>query len=504
MSLTGNQLRRIHEAILAAYTPEELARVVKTCMDQDLYAIASARQSLTDQVWALVDWAGRHGRAVELAKCAFDNIPGNEALAALWQDAQTWTASERETATASPWPPPAWLPAYERYLERLIARCNALPLAALGGQSSAGEEVTLDRVYVDLDTTTTVKLTEDEKKQRKEQVLSDSDKRPVTALEATVETRRLVLLGDPGSGKSTFAQHLAAWLAAARLGRRDPPPHWPADLTPIITVLRDVGPILASVHAVEQPASLRQQALVAALHEHWRQQLAQVNAEAAWEGIVAALESGRALLVFDGLDEVPAASRPAVWQSVAALVGSYTGLYSILVTCRVRSYDQQSALDSFTSYILAPFDEGKVRSFVAHWYSAQAALHRIPAGQEQERSADLQRAALGSDLRELSSNPMLLTVMAIIHQRDIGLPNERVRLYSKAVEVLTQRWQQYRGIGVSPALAEVLKDERKLRRVLERLGLRGAKCTASAWRDKRQSKRRNQRRSEAGRSARAA
>ena len=467
MSLTGSQLSQIHKAILAAYTPDALTRVVKTGMDEDLFAIASDKLPFDDQVWSLVDWASRHGRAVELVKCAFDNNQGNDALAALWRDAQTWKPNDR--GSDIPWPPPAWMPAYERYLERLIVRCNALPLAALGGQSSAGDEVTLDRVYVDLDTIATVKLTEDEQKQRKEQAGLDKDDRPVTALEATMDTRRLVLLGDPGSGKSTFAQHLAAWLAAARLGRCDPPSHWPADLTPIITVLRDVAPALAHAYAAEQPDATRQQALVAALHDHWRQQLVQVNAPAAWEGVVAALESGRVLLVFDGLDEVPVAARLAVWQSVAALVCSYPGLHSMLVTCRVRSYDSQSALDSFTAYTLARFDENKVQSFVAHWYRAQAALHRIPAIQEKERREDLQRAALGSDLRELSSNPMLLTVMAIIHQRDIGLPRERVRLYGKAVEVLTQRWQQYRGISVSPALADVLKDERKLRRILERL-----------------------------------
>ena len=51
----------------------------------------------------------------------------------------------------------------------------------------------------------------------------------------------------------------------------------------------------------------------------------------------------------------------------------------------------------------------------------------------------------------------------------MGLPRERVRLYALAVGVLLDRWQRHKGIGVSPRLAEVLKDERKLRTVLERV-----------------------------------
>jgi len=64
---------------------------------------------------------------------------------------------------------------------------------------------------------------------------------------------------------------------------------------------------------------------------------------------------------------------------------------------------------------------------------------------------------------------MLLTTMALIHQREVELPKERVRLYSLAVQVLLTRWQQRKGLAVSPELATVLGDDLKLRSILERL-----------------------------------
>ena len=69
----------------------------------------------------------------------------------------------------------------------------------------------------------------------------------------------------------------------------------------------------------------------------------------------------------------------------------------------------------------------------------------------QARRDDLTQAALSDDLKELAENPMLLTTMAIIHQRDVGLPKERVRLYHQAVTVLLHRWQRHKGTQASPS-----------------------------------------------------
>ena len=59
--------------------------------------------------------------------------------------------------------------------------------------------------------------------------------------------------------------------------------------------------------------------------------------------------------------------------------------------------------------------------------------------------------------------------MAIIHQRSIGLPPERVRLYAEAMRVLIERWQKLKGIAPVAELQAVLNDDRRLRPVLERL-----------------------------------
>ncbi len=343
-----------------------------------------------------------------------------------------------------------------RYLRTLIHRCHALPLAALDGDSGEGEEVTLPDIYVALDTTT---VAEDE-------AGAAEHKRPLTALEAITAERRLTLLGDPGSGKSSFVQHLAAWLAQAYLGEVDPPATWPRGILPLILILRNAASALVKADTAVEDLAARRSALVQAIEEHWQQDGA---TKAAWPALQVALNEGRVLLIFDGLDEVPRTQRAAVWRSAAALTAFYPGLHRIVVTCRTRSYDEHAALRGFTVFTLAPFDREKICRFVGQWYRTQASLHPIPWEKHQARTADLQVAAVNNDLYELASNPMLLTTMAIIHQRDVGLPPSACDYTTRRSKFWCDGGKSERGIPVSDAVESVLRNEDKLRSILEQL-----------------------------------
>jgi len=170
--------------------------------------------------------------------------------------------------------------------------------------------------------------------------------------------------------------------------------------------------------------------------------------------------------VLDGLDEVPHDLRGRVREAVDALLKIYT-IQRIIVTCRVRSYVGDSMLPNFTSHTLAPFNKKQISNFVQAWYNTQRELGTINEAQAKYLMDDLSSAALETDLRELSSNPMLLTTMAIIHQREVGLPSKRVQLYHQAVEVLMRRWQKSKVGEVN--LAGFLKNDLKLRQVMENL-----------------------------------
>jgi hypothetical protein len=121
--------------------------------------------------------------------------------------------------------PPARDPAeaLHIYCRVLVGTGRHLPLRGvdLGASdpSSGQQPLDLAQIYVDVDTKTMVPLAEEDKDHRERRAAFETrETRPLRALEATVDNRRLVMLGDPGSGKSTFVNHLSLCLAAGWAG----------------------------------------------------------------------------------------------------------------------------------------------------------------------------------------------------------------------------------------------------------------------------------------------
>ncbi|MBN2548482.1 MAG: SUMF1/EgtB/PvdO family nonheme iron enzyme, partial [Anaerolineales bacterium] len=373
--------------------------------------------------------------------------------------------------------------ARRRYLQNLRRFCQSLPLAALGGEEDAEEEITLDSVYIDLDTRHWVKA-EILEKLRQGQPLDwqeitekgeavqergmpgrERDAVPLPLLEAVTVTPRAALLGDPGAGKSTFVRKLLAWQAAALLGECALPPGFLPELLPILINLRDLAPRLLAQKVQGLPAERQKQALLKALREQALAELEAYQAEAFGEALEGALADGKVLLVLDGLDETPESVRGLVRQVVLAALELWQP-QRLLVTCRIRSYTGAAVLP-LRAITAAPFDEEKIGNFASGWYRAQQALARITPQQAEERARDLTKAATSPDLAEIAGNPMMLTSMAIIHQKEIGLPKERVRLYKLVVDVLLLRWQKHK--TGDDSLAAFLKDDLRLHATLERL-----------------------------------
>ncbi len=136
--------------------------------------------------------------------------------------------------------------ALEKYLTYLVGSLGLLSLRGLdfgSADASQGKKpLDLVGVYVDLDT-----------RSQKEVKAKDKDLQrvPLPALEAVAANRGMVLLGDPGSGKSTFVNHLAHCLARHALESKQAEPKqawlsrlpgWPESeggLLPVVVILRD-------------------------------------------------------------------------------------------------------------------------------------------------------------------------------------------------------------------------------------------------------------------------
>jgi formylglycine-generating enzyme required for sulfatase activity len=340
------------------------------------------------------------------------------------------------------------------YCQYIAQRAGALPLRGMDRkESDAGSKrstLSLAGVYTGLDIqqSTSEKMMEDmlakgdwrEKIMKDVRSLGEDDEdhlRPITALEAATLSRKWVLLGDPGSGKTTFVNYLTQMLAQQNFENL---PAWKEeerDILPIVVILRDFYRWAQSKDEDKAKANLL-----------WRficHDLETKNLLFAEKMLEDALEGGKAILMLDGLDEVPPGdARAFVRDSVLAFHVRY-GKNRFLVTCRVLSYQNekwQLPKEDFLSFELAPFSDEKIAEFIKAWYSEVAQKWNVPT----ERTATLTEKLLGAvqrtDLARLAPNPLLLTVMALVHTEYGELPDSRAQLYQQAVDVLLWRWEQ--------------------------------------------------------------
>jgi len=360
--------------------------------------------------------------------------------------------------------PPAQDPveALRIYRQVLVSTCQHLPLRGVdvgaSDPTSGQQRLDLAQVYVDLDTKTQVSLTEKEKKERKRRArLEERETRPLGVLEVTISNRRLVILGDPGSGKSTFVSYLAFCLAAQGLGmeieRQIRLPGWPEkerDAIPICVTLRDFARCQPQGARGGEPCHL---------WDFIASRLQAQNLAFAAEPLHQALEQGSAIVLLDGLDEIPTkAQRTFVRDAVAAFAGRYPRSRTV-ITCRTLSYqDAAWRLEGVPAFELAPFDEERIDRFIGAWYVELARLGMVKAEDVNGLARRLREAVRRPGLWRLAPNPLLLTVMALVHTHKGRLPDARALLYEETMDILLWRWEQIKAgaEGEGPRLRQLL------------------------------------------------
>lgn len=317
--------------------------------------------------------------------------------------------------------------------------------------------VTVDQVYTPLDTRQTVYRTKDGKLllsnpnpeaaelKREGEELEQS---PLTAMEAADLMPRLVLLGDPGSGKSTFVGYLALSLSGALL---DHDSEWYGHLQTQGWSHGEKLPILVTLRDFAQDVK-DEKGSAAQIYDHIERELRKWNLAEAFPALQTALDDGRAMVMFDGLDEVPSEKRELVRDAVTHFMTRCHEGNRYIITCRILSYtNPEWHIRGTTSQTIAPFDQYKIQHFVRAWYTALTTVRDIDPQTAQARVNDLSTALNDPKLLNVSENPMLLTVMVIVHNHTGALPRESARLYQECVRLLMLKWR--------PHAATALQDE---------------------------------------------
>jgi NACHT domain len=252
---------------------------------------------------------------------------------------------------------------------------------------------------------------------------------PTTLL---VPGRRQVILGDPGTGKSTLLRFMALSGSSRPLQQR-------------YKVKRDKRlPLLITLRRYADELKTRENlALLDYAAEVLGADLSLNSIDR--DFLEFYLETGQSILLLDGLDELP---NPSFKQIVRDRIRTFAEVYpgnTIVVTSRIVGYEDpfRFSAQEFHHFTVAKLETDQIEQFIRDWYRA-----RIDNKAERDRNAkDLVRIVNDSDhsaIHELAENPLLLTIVALVHRIDAVLPDERVVLYQKCTETLLNTWHTWK------------------------------------------------------------
>ncbi|MGT2436618.1 NACHT domain-containing protein [Bradyrhizobium betae] len=265
--------------------------------------------------------------------------------------------------------------------------------------------------------------------------------------------QRTVILGDPGSGKSTLLRFLALVgknrALQSRCGAKAD------DRLPILVTLRKYADELKSNFNL--PIA---DFIVEALQADFS------NLDITVDFLRFYLETGQAILLFDGVDELPDTRfKLTIRDRIQALATSYPE-NAIVVTSRIVGYEQEARFAgecSFEHCQVAPLRNEEIKQFAQEWHKA-----RVEDEQERDRMVnDLMSVLTNIEshaISELACNPLLLTIIVLVHRIDAVLPDQRVLLYQKCVETLLITWHTWKYRTTLPKKSD-REDRRNLRRM---------------------------------------
>ena len=283
--------------------------------------------------------------------------------------------------------------------------------------------------------------------------------------DALLESPRMVVVGRPGSGKTVSLKFIALMLAMGETG--------------VIRLRLDKAYVPLYVRLADYADKLKDDSTLALetfllefIGKHYP------GAKRQGEFLQTALDRGECMVLLDGLDEVGDIGdslihgktlRLAVVDQVQRFSNRRCGedcTNRIIVSSRLEGYHpgNLSGFDEMELAALGVPDE--VQDFLLRWFIAYEQEYHpelardVALRKAQERVNSLMNDIMRAEsVQRLAMNPLLLTILAMIHEMGTRLPNERVKLYETVAKTMIENWRLAQTKHVS-SIYDVLRASR--------------------------------------------
>lgn len=241
----------------------------------------------------------------------------------------------------------------------------------------------------------------------------------VSGLQALERYPKLMVLGKPGAGKTTFLQYLAVHCNQGEIQ---------AHRVPIFIRLNTFAEDALDENNFNLVGYIKQEFSRSGVSE---------------QEVDTLLDGGRCLILLDGLDEVPETAADEVIKQIRKLSETYYK-NQLVITCRLAA--QEYRFRGFTEVEIADFKPAQIEDFGKKWFVAVA--RNSPEAGLKKASLFLEQMALpeNQQIRELATTPILLNLICLVFQAKGNFPTKRSDLYKQGLDLLLVRWDEARGI----------------------------------------------------------
>lgn len=236
----------------------------------------------------------------------------------------------------------------------------------------------------------------------------DQQKRP--GLEVANQEQYLMVLGNPGTGKTTFLRKVGL---EALKGKGNG--EYQHTCIPVLLELRKFRS--EEINLV--------QAIASEFENCGLPQYQECTEEL--------LNKGRLLILLDGLDEVPSDRLSEMTTQIRDLLDRYSD-NRFIASCRIAAYRNFENFRRFTDVAIADFDDEQIETFIGKWFES----HSQPEWGQQ--CWEKLNSGEHNATKELTRTPLLLTLICILFKKRGEFPNKRATVYNEALWTLLSEW----------------------------------------------------------------
>jgi Predicted NTPase (NACHT family) len=249
--------------------------------------------------------------------------------------------------------------------------------------------------------------------------------KPLEFFDFLSKIHRVVILGDPGTGKTTFTKKMCYELSSRYSDRL----FAGREIVPFVVVVKDY-----QAEKIKNNISII---------DFISKSLTNLQIEPPKGAFKYLLLNGYILLIFDGLDELlDTGSREDVVYEIESFCTLYPSI-PVIVTSRKIGYEEAALReDMFEIYEMASFNRPQIQEYVEKWFNLD---YDLSLNQRIEKARHFMiESEKVSDLR---SNSLMLSLMCNIYRQENYIPENRPKIYQKCAEMLFKNWDKHRGIN---------------------------------------------------------